>query len=110
MAPLEGSRTDQILRRAFWDEGRFNRLYLTCPQAGHAGGHLDFLVAGYDTSAPSGSMVVELATALVTMTDDQTAMYAGMAHTAHDEGFEEMAGWFETLAEALTRPQDAACP
>jgi rubrerythrin len=34
------------------------------------------------------------------MTDDHTAMYAKKARTAHDEGFEEIAGWFETLAKA----------
>jgi rubrerythrin len=120
MASVKGSRTDQNLRHAFSDEGRFNRLNLSCTQAaaaegqresatlaqaaddrgaGYAGGHLDFRVAGYDTSAPLGSSAVELATAIATMKDDHTAMYAGMARTAHDEGFEEIAGWFEILAK-----------
>jgi rubrerythrin len=27
-------------------------------------------------------------------------MYPGMARTARDEGFEEIADWFETLAKA----------
>jgi rubrerythrin len=37
---------------------------------------------------------------MTAMIDEHTAMYAGMARTAHDEGFEEIAGWFETLAKA----------
>jgi hypothetical protein len=31
------------------------------------------------------------------MTDDHTAMYAGVARTAHDEG---IADWYETVARA----------
>ncbi len=121
MPSLRGSRTDHNLRHAFSDEGRFNRLYRDCTQAasaegerelatlsqaaadrgaGYAGGHLDFLVAGYDTSRPVGNSAADLANEIAAMTDDHTAMYAGMARTAHDEGFEEIAGWFETLAKA----------
>jgi rubrerythrin len=119
MAPLRGSQTDGNLRHAFSDEGRLNRLYLSFQQAaeaeghgdlaavvrsmadggaGNARGHLDFLAWGYDTSAPKP--VAEFATEVTAMTEDQIAMYAGMARTAYDEGFEEIAGWFETLAKA----------
>jgi rubrerythrin len=33
-------------------------------------------------------------------THEYTDMYPGMAKTARDEGFEEVADWFETLAKA----------
>jgi len=33
-------------------------------------------------------------------THEYTDMYPGMAATARDEGFDEIADWFETLAKA----------
>jgi rubrerythrin len=33
-------------------------------------------------------------------THEYTDMYPGMAKTARDEGFDEIADWFETLAKA----------
>ena len=33
-------------------------------------------------------------------THEHTDMYPGMAETARDEGFDEIADWFETLAKA----------
>ena len=33
-------------------------------------------------------------------THEYTDMYPGMAKTAREEGFEEIADWFETLAKA----------
>jgi rubrerythrin len=33
-------------------------------------------------------------------THEYTDMYPGMARTARDEGFDEVADWFETLAKA----------
>ncbi|MFT5373154.1 MAG: rubrerythrin, partial [Bacteroidia bacterium] len=33
-------------------------------------------------------------------THEYTDMYPGMASTARDEGFDEIADWFETLAKA----------
>jgi len=107
MASLKGSRTDQSLRPVFSDAGRFNvvrqRKHATHGHAAadHDSGHLDFLAAGYDTSPPSGnpleSTVARLATAIAATTDDHTAMRAGVACTAHDEG---IADWFETVAVA----------
>jgi rubrerythrin len=120
MAPLTGSRNGQNTRPAFSDAGRFNRLARTYTREAAAegrpdgaqpaktrcdqdGGHLDFLVAGYDTSPlsgnPLGSTVAGPATAIAAMTGNQNAMYAGTACTAHDEGFEETAGWFEMMAK-----------
>ncbi|MFX7894954.1 ferritin family protein, partial [Acinetobacter baumannii] len=44
-------------------------------------------------------------------THEYTDMYPGMAKTARDEGFDEIADWFETLAKAVrshaTRDQKA---
>jgi hypothetical protein len=118
MASLKGIRTDQNLRPAFSDAGRVNRLAPSATQdasvadqrrratqapaaSDHGGGHLDFLVAGYDTSPPSGnplgSTAADLAAAVAAMTDDHTAMHAGVAGTAHDEG---IADWFEIEAMA----------
>ena len=100
MASLKGSRTQTILIAAFSDAGRFDRLSRSSTAQGERaiednGGHLDFLVAGYDTSPPLESTAAELATAIAAMTDDHTAMFAGVACTAHDEG---TADWFETVA------------
>jgi len=41
-----------------------------------------------------------LATADHGETHEYTDMYPGMAKTARDEGFDEIADWFETLAKA----------
>jgi len=112
MASLKGSRTDQSLREAFSDARRINRRSPSGTQEAivarrpslaaqshaavdHNGGHLDFLAAGYDTSPPLGSTVARLTTAIAAMTDDQTAMRAGVARTVHDEG---IADRFETVA------------
>jgi hypothetical protein len=116
MASLKGSRTAQNPRQTFADAGRFNRL----PPSGTRklvvarrrklaaqgrvavegnGGHLDFLVAGYDTSAssgnPLGSTVARMVSVIAAMADDQTAMQAGVAYAVDDEG---IADWFETVA------------
>ena len=41
-----------------------------------------------------------LASAVQGETHEYTDMYPGMAKTAREEGFEEIADWFETLAKA----------
>jgi hypothetical protein len=118
MASLMDSRTDQKLRPVCSDADRFNRLSPNCSRnvavdghrefaawAGRGGGHLDFLVAGYDTSGKLGSTVGELATASVAMTNDQIALRAGTARRAQNEGFEETAGWFETWPEPVYHTQ-----
>jgi hypothetical protein len=113
MAPLKASRTDQSLRHALSGAGRSSRLassftrgstsrarYEVATLVQPGTGHLDFLIAGYDTSGLLESTVAELATANAAMTDDHTATRAGMARAAHHEGFEETAGWFATVARA----------
>jgi rubrerythrin len=41
-----------------------------------------------------------LRSAIAGETHEYTEMYPGFARTARDEGFEEVAEWFETLARA----------
>ena len=49
---------------------------------------------------PIGETKANLASAVQGETHEYTDMYPGMAKTARDEGFEEIADWFETLAKA----------
>ena len=43
--------------------------------------------------------VHNLASAVAGETHEYTDMYPGMARTAREEGFDEIADWFETLAK-----------
>jgi rubrerythrin len=49
---------------------------------------------------PIGSSSNNLKAAVAGETHEYTDMYPGMAKTARDEGFDEIADWFETLAKA----------
>jgi len=49
---------------------------------------------------PIGSTRNNLKAAVAGETHEYTDMYPGMAKTARDEGFGEIADWFETLAKA----------
>ena len=123
MAHLKGSKTEQNLKDAFSGESQANRRYLYFAQkadveghndvsavfrstaegeTGHAHGHLEFLEAVGDpaTGKPIGPTDKNLAAAIAGETHEYTDMYPGMARTARQEGFEEIADWFETLAKA----------
>lgn len=69
---------------------------------GHAHGHLEFLeeVGDPATGLPIGATAANLEAAIAGETHEYTDMYPGMARTARDEGFDEIADWFETLAKA----------
>jgi len=71
-------------------------------ETGHAHGHLDYLkkVADPATDKPIGDTALNLASAVAGETHEYTDMYPGMAKTARQEGFGEIADWFETLAKA----------
>src|SRR3546814_6396189 len=72
-------------------------------QTGHAHGHLEFLQSGGGdpaTNMPIGDTSSNLKSAIAGETHEYTDMYHGMARTARDEGFDEIADWFETLAKA----------
>ncbi|MBT7615003.1 MAG: rubrerythrin, partial [Rhodospirillaceae bacterium] len=49
---------------------------------------------------PIGSTENNLQAAIAGETHEDTDMYPGMARSARDEGFDEIADWFETLAKA----------
>ena len=71
-------------------------------ETGHAHGHLEFLeeVGDPATGLPIGSSRQNLAAAVASETHEYTDMYPGMAKSAREEGFDEIADWFETLAKA----------
>ena len=123
MADLKGTKTHQNLKEAFAGESQANRRYLYFAkvadvegepdvaglfrdtaegETGHAHGHLDYLkqVGDPATDKPIGATDVNLKSAVHGETFEYTDMYPGMAKTARDEGFAEIADWFETLAKA----------
>jgi hypothetical protein len=71
-------------------------------ETGHAHGHLEFLekVGDPATGLPIGPTGDNLKAAIAGETHEYTDMYPGMARSAREEGFDEIADWFETLAKA----------
>ena len=123
MKTLSQTKTHDNLKAAFAGESQANRRYLYFAQkadvegyndvaavfrstaegeTGHAHGHLEYLEETGDpaTGLPIGSTSNNLAAAVAGETHEYTDMYPGMARTARDEGHEEIADWFETLAKA----------
>jgi rubrerythrin len=120
---LKGSKTEQNLKDAFAGESQANRRYLYFAskadvegyndvaavfrstaegETGHAHGHLEYLEASGDpaTGLPIGGTSLNLKASIAGETHEYTDMYPGMAKSARDEGFDEIADWFETLAKA----------
>src|SRR3546814_3487811 len=62
-------------------------------ETGHAHGHLEFLEAVGDpaTGEPIGNTGLNLKAAIAGETHEYTDMYPGMARTAREEGFDEIA-------------------
>ena len=52
------------------------------------------------TGEPIGTTEENLKAAIAGETHEYTDMYPGMAKSAREEGFDEIADWFETLAKA----------
>ena len=123
MSALKESKTLDNLKAAFAGESQANRRYLYFAQkadieghndvamvfrstaegeTGHAHGHLEYLEETGDpaTGKPIGDTKLNLEAAVAGETHEYTDMYPGMAKTARDEGFDEIADWFETLAKA----------
>ena len=71
-------------------------------ETGHAFGHMEFLAEVGDpaTGLPVGDTATNLKSAIAGETYEYTEMYPGYAKSAREEGFEEIAEWFETLARA----------
>jgi len=120
---LKGTATEANLKAAFSGESGANRRYLYFAkvadveghpeiaghfrdtaegETGHAHGHLDWLKQSGDpaTGLKFGSTAENLAAAVAGETYEYTEMYPGMAKKAREEGFAEIAEWFETLARA----------
>lgn len=120
---LKGSKTEENLKAAFSGESQANRRYLYFAskadvegyndvatvfrstaegETGHAHGHLEYLEAVGDpaTGLPIGSTDDNLKAAIAGETHEYTDMYPSMTAAAKEEGFDEIADWFETLAKA----------
>ena len=54
----------------------------------------------FSTGLAIGPTCANLKAAIAGETHEYTDMYPGMAKSARDEGFDEIADWFETLAKA----------
>ena len=120
---LKGSKTEKNLKDAFAGESQANRRYLYFAQkadvegsndvsavfrstaegeTGHAHGHLEYLeeVGDPATGEPIGDTKLNLKASVAGETHEYTDMYPSMAKAAREEGFDEIADWFETLAKA----------
>jgi rubrerythrin len=122
---VKGTKTEQHLKDAFAGESKANRRYLYFAnmadiagaqdvasvfrhtaegETGHAHGHMEYLIAGGsgdpETGLPAGNVAEALASAIHGETHEYTDMYPGMARDAREEGFDEIADWFDTLAKA----------
>lgn len=123
MADLAGSSTHQNLKAAFAGESQANRRYLYFAkvaeaeglgdiaegfratadgETGHAHGHLEYLAKVGDpvTDLPIGATADNLRASIAAETHEYTEMYPAFAKTARDEGFDDIADWFEILAKA----------
>ena len=120
---LAGTKTLQNLKDAFAGESQANRRYLYFAkvadvegypevagnfketadgETGHAHGHLDYIkqVGDPATGLPIGNTEKNLKAAIAGETHEYETMYPSMAKTAREEGFDDVAEWFETLAKA----------
>ncbi|PVU75379.1 rubrerythrin [Sulfolobus sp. SCGC AB-777_G06] len=125
MVNLKGTKTAENLKHGFMGESMANRRYLYFAkradeegypeiaqllrsiaegETAHAFGHLDFIRQGGltdpATDKPIGTLEEMLESAIAGETYEFTQMYPGFAKVAREEGFNEVAEWFETLARA----------
>jgi rubrerythrin len=119
---LKGSQTERNLKLAFSAESQANRRYLYFAvqadaqgyahvaalfratadgETGHAFSLLDYLSDIDDpaTGLPIGSTRENLQAAIAGETYEYADMYPSMAKMAREEGFDEVADWFETMAK-----------
>ena len=131
MSKLKGSKTENNLKAAFAGESQANRRYLYFAnkadiegqndvaalfrstaegETGHAHGHLEWLEQCGDpaTGLPIGSSRQNLKAAVAGETHEYTDMYPGMAKTARDEGFKEVADEFATALLVLFKQGERA--
>ena len=122
---VQGTKTEQHLKDAFCGESKANRRYLYFAnmadivgapdvanifrhtaegETGHAHGHMEYLIAGGsgdpETGLPAKTVEEALLSAIHGETHEYQDMYPHMAREAREEGFDEIADWFDTLARA----------
>lgn len=123
MPPLNGTKTHENLLEAFAGESQANRRYIWFAQkadiegypaaaalfrsvaegkTGHAHGLLEYIAEVGDPASgePIGETEANFTASIASETFEYTQMYPGFSQTAREEGFEEIAQWFETLARA----------
>ena len=123
MSSLKSSKTVENLKAAFAGESQANRRYLCFARkadvegfndlaavfrstadgkTGRAHGHLEYLgeVGDPATGKPIGPTGDILKAAIASETHEYTDMFPGITRAARQEGFDEIADWFETLAKA----------
>lgn len=122
MAKLEGSRTEANLKRAFASESEGHGKFLYFAQRAeaegypdiatlfralaegennHAFGHLDYLFGGPGQADDEGGSTEDnLKESIEAETREYTEVYPRYAGVAREEGFGEIADWFDTVARA----------
>ncbi|WAW09460.1 rubrerythrin family protein [Oxalobacter vibrioformis] len=121
MKDLKGTQTEENLKRAFSVESQTAMRYeyfasranieghndvamlfssSAAGERGHALGHLEFLRKDPVSGNPMTRTRLNIQSAIAGETTEYHDMYPRMAEIARDEGFEEIAIWFETLAKA----------
>ncbi len=120
---LKGSKTEQNLKDAFAREAQANRRFFYFAskadvegfseiatvfrntaedETGHAAGLLEYLEDCGDpvTSSPFGGTVANLKSAIESEVLEHETLYPAMAAQAREDGLNDIADWFETLAKS----------
>ena len=123
MQSIKGSQTHENLLEAFSRESQANRRYMWFAQKAdiegypdaaalfrsvaegetdHAHELLEYIAEVGDPASgePIGETEANFKASVAGETYEYTQMYPGFAKTAREEGFDEIADWFETLARA----------
>ena len=129
MPSIVGTKTGKNLKAAFAKSAEAHRRYLYFAQkadiegyndvsavfrsiakgkTGDAHGQLEYLEGIGDpaSATPIGSTTENLRAAIAAEAHESTDVYSGMAKTARDESFDDIADWFETLAKAVRSPYE----
>lgn len=120
---LKGSKTEKNLKDAFAREAQANRRFFYFAskadvegfseianlfrstaedETGHAAGILEYLEGCGDpvTGAPFGGTLANLKSAITSEKYEYETLYPQMAEQAREEGHNDIADWFETLAKS----------
>ena len=121
MKDIKGTRTEENLKRALTIEAEavmrynsfarraniegFNDVAMlfsssAAGECGHALGHLEFLRKDPVSGNAMNRTRLNIQSAIASETAEYHEMYPRMAEIAREEGFEEIAIWFETLSKA----------